>query len=426
MNRLKISMGKAFCLTLTLLLMGLGNKAVAADTDISAMSNVVYIENFEAGIGKQVVISVKMKNADPVVGFQFELTLPEGMSFAKNDMGVYMVKISGNRTTTEYHGVTPALQSNGALKVLCSSQQLIRFSGNDGEVLQITVDVDEDMAAGSYPVVLSNVIMGATSDPSQGTSIDRIESTVTVFKQEYDVLLDENSTTMPEACTNKTVRVNRTIKANTWSTICLPFAMDATQVEAAFGSDVQLGDFSSWSSEEDDDGNIVSIAVNFLKITEIEANHPCIIKTSSNIEYFDVENVSVDAEEEPSVQVGKKKADRGYLTGTYIANTVIPENNLFFNNGNFYYSKGKTKTKAFRAYFELADVLTEVKETAASRVFMSFRDKDGELTTIDVLPVQPKVTGRVYSLSGQSLCDADDMDSLPKGIYIVNGKKVIK
>ena len=40
------------------------------------------------------------------------------------------------------------------------------------------------------------------------------------------------------------VRVKRTINANEWSTICLPFAITAEQVKGVFGDDVQLGDFT--------------------------------------------------------------------------------------------------------------------------------------------------------------------------------------
>jgi hypothetical protein len=57
------------------------------------------------------------------------------------------------------------------------------------------------------------------------------------------------------------LRVIRSIKAGDWSTICLPFAMSEAQCQAAFGDDVELANFSSWSSEEDDDGNIISLAM---------------------------------------------------------------------------------------------------------------------------------------------------------------------
>lgn len=55
---------------------------------------------------------------------------------------------------------------------------------------------------------------------------------------------------MPEAAEGVNVRVKRTIKANEWSTLVLPFAMTAEQVKSAFGNDVQLADFTGVETEE--------------------------------------------------------------------------------------------------------------------------------------------------------------------------------
>ena len=48
------------------------------------------------------------------------------------------------------------------------------------------------------------------------------------------VLLDETSPDAPEVSNGAVdVRVLRTIKANEWSTICMPFAMTAEQIDEA-------------------------------------------------------------------------------------------------------------------------------------------------------------------------------------------------
>ena len=144
------------------------------------------------------------------------------------------------------------------------------------------------------------------------------------------------------------------------------------------------------------------------------ANHPYIIKVSSAITSFTADAVDIDPEVEPSVQVGKKKAEKGFLTGTYVADFLVPEDNLFLSGGKFWYSKGLTKMKAFRAYFEFADVLASVEGSSAP-VFFSF---DGETTGIN--NVQQTVgDNKYYNLSGQQV------ENPGKGLYIQNGKKVI-
>jgi hypothetical protein len=200
--------------------------------------------------------------------------------------------------------------------------------------------------------------------------------------------------------------------------------MTAAQVKAVFGEDVQLADFISWTSEEDGEtGDIVSIEIDFTTISAIAANHPCLIKVSKAIEEFTMDGVDIDPEDEPSIKVGRNKATRGYFTGTYVAGTAVPENNLFLSGNKFWYSTGATTTKAFRGYFELADVLTSVEEGAGTKVRFSI---DGETTAIrSIENGEQRINnedGIYYTLDGRKL----NGKPMEKGMYIVNGKKVLK
>ena len=294
-------------------------------------------------------------------GFEFTISFPKDKGFtsinkatAAWENGAIMF---GDLTagTTDFSGLT-----TGEGKIV------------DGELGTVTFNVDPSIATGDYEVAITNFTF---MDGTNYIPANNVTFTVTVTDR---LTLDETATVAPATATGVNVKVKRTIDANEWSTICLPFAMDATQVKAAFGDDVKLGDFTSWSSEEDGEGDIVAINVGFTDVTAIEANHPYIIKTSSAIVSFDVDGVDIDPEDEPSVQVGKKKAEKGFMTGTYVANTTVPENNVFLYDGKFWYSKGNTKMKAFRAYFEFYDVLASVESSAP--VFISF---GGETTGIE-------------------------------------------
>ncbi len=114
------------------------------------------------------------------------------------------------------------------------------------------------------------------------------------------------------------------------------------------------------------------------------------------------------------------------MTGTYEANLVLEENTLFLSENKFWYSKGLTKMKAFRAYFDFYDVLSEV-EDAGARVFVSVGDEE----TTGVVSIdngQWIMDNSVYDLQGRriSVPSASSENSvLPKGVYIVNGKKVV-
>lgn len=416
---------KKTILLATLLLACLSsNVAMAEDTDLSTLDNAIYIENLEAGIGKQVNLSIRMKNSSQIRGFQCDLYLPEGMSFALDGSNNPIARISGGRTTTEYHSLTKSIQSDGALRLLCNASEVHYFSGNDGEVVQVTVEVSATMAAGDYPLSLKNIKMGATSNPEEGTNIDEVYSTVTVEVQNYDVLLDEDSTVEPETSeTAVTVMVKRTIAAGNWSTICLPFAMTETQVKAAFGDDVELADFTDYETVGNNDGDIESIAVNFEDVTAMEANHPYIIKVSSAVTEFTVAGVAITPEDSPCVEYdnglpGKKRKVLGTFAGTYVADfdfyneaVYYP---LFLSGNQFYYAtEHSSHMKAFRAYFDFEASLPEA-EMAESRIFMRI----GDIET-GIRNVKPTSANCYYDLQGRRV------EKPGKGIYVKDGRKVV-
>ena len=145
-----------------------------------------------------------------------------------------------------------------------------------------------------------------------------------------------------------------------------------------------------------------------------------------------MDGVDVEAEDEPSVDCdeirlgsGTKKDPYRYLynsfVGTYVENTEVPELSLFLNGNKFWYSTGATKMKAFRAYFSFYDVLTEVLEAESKIRFVV----DDEVTSIDGIPSAADKMGAVYNLNGQLMGIDVDLNSLPAGVYIKNGQKIV-
>ena len=96
-----------------------------------------------------------------------------------------------------------------------------------------------------------------------------------------------------------------------------------------------------------------------------------------------------------------------------------------------YVSAGSSYGKGYRAWFKKKETTSGGKINSISLVIDNPGDDDDNVvTTIDMVDVDPDVfnalgiaTG-VYNLNGQKV--SDDMRSLPKGIYIVNGKKIVR
>lgn len=243
-------------------------------------------------------------------------------------------------------------------------------------------------------------------------------------------VLDEKSTDPIVAETNANVRVLRTINANEWGTICLPFAMTEEQIAEAFPENtVQLCDFTGCEVTVDAAEEIESIQVNFTPVTEMEANHPYIIKVNNKVTEFMVSGVDIvalSAIDEPAVYCDERAYKRGgvwhYDYNTFIGNYengfLVPENSLFLSGGNFWYSKGLTPMMAYRAYFNFYYKLPEI-ENSAVRISISIIDDTEGITSISR---EPCYSSSVYTLDGRNV---GNESNLRKGIYIINGKKCV-
>lgn len=389
------------------LLLGFAGSSYADDA--FSVDNITLPQNGEA----DVVVRFSLDAGSTCSGYTFWLQLPEGLEFVtyeKNEK-TYITYTAGDS-----YDETPTINPNidgGYLKVGCITANSDPLNKQSGVLVTFRVKPTSTHAVGTP---FTGTLTNGTISAENGSVHNVANATFTVTIAEpvdLRTVLDETSTVAPAAATGVDVRVKRTIKANEWSTICLPFAMTEAQCKAAFGNDVQLGDFTSWSSEDNSDGDIVKINVGFTSVTAIEANHPYIILVSAGLQEFTADGVDIDAEEEPTVQVGKKKNEKGFFIGSYIAGTEIPEDDLFLNSNMFWYSKGNTKMKAFRGYFEFADVLTEVEE-ASSRIMFEFNEQ-----TTGIRTITSSEDGKYFDLQGRGV------KPTKKGLYIKDGKKVV-
>lgn len=375
-----------------------------------ASAQKVSVADVEVVPGETIAFTVDLNGgkADTYIAMQFDVQFPV-TGFATT--GDYNVSPLWKNATS----VVGSVDNHGVATIPVSSTEVISATDVQG-LLTVAFTVDSNVPLGDYEVTLKNIWFGYGT--SSKDYLDDATFTVHVVAVRT-VVLDENSTTAPEAADGVNVRVLRAINANVWSTICLPFEMTETQTKEAFGNDVQLADFTGYETEEDDDGDIVGIKVNFESANAIEANHPYIIKVTSPVTEFSVEDVDIDPEDEPTkAAIKRTKKQWSEMIGTYVAETMVENQMLFISGGKFWYSVGKTSMKGYRAYFDFFDVLTEVEE-ASVRMFIGI-DGDEE-TGIEGLNTNANFDSDVYDLSGRKVANPQH-----NGVYIINGKKVLK
>ena len=394
-------MKKIIFTLLAALIVGMG-QAVA--------TNRLTVSDVNVAQGGEATLEIGCEFDTEYTAFELQLALPDGLSLKTDDEGYPVVE----RAFDTNHILTGnLLPSNGNYKITCRSMDNLSMP-TSGPLLRVTLLADASLAANASLTATVTACEFTRTADSQGENLDDVSFSINIT--ESRTILDENGTTAPVAEQNANVRVLRTLAADEWATICLPFAMTAEQVVEAFGEGVQVADFTAWSPEEDSEGNITGISLGFETVAAMEANRPYLIRVAKDVTEFTLDGVDISPEEEPTVQVGKRLAERGYFVGTHVVASV-PEENLFLDGGVFAYSDGTMQTKAFSAYFELAAILTDM-DTAAGCVDIVL---DGENITTGISAADEKrpTTSLWYNLQGQRLSQPR------KGLNITGGRKVM-
>ena len=238
------------------------------------------------------------------------------------------------------------------------------------------------------------------------------------------------------------VTVNRSMKKDVWTTCVLPFSLNKNQVDAIFGNTYSIGNENGTQIlyfDRVENGKIYFVRHAY---NTIVANKPFLIKPSK-----DVESISTAAATEyPYVTIEATKNENGkpdaWCTGNGYTWASSYSNDMTVQVGDGFISKdglfknfvGESGTlKGFRGYLKRTETQPGAKPTMLQVVNSSNVDGDnGETTGIEDLIIDADgqlmpANGKVYNINGQLVSeDANSFQSLPSGIYIINGKKYIK
>lgn len=196
------------------------------------------------------------------------------------------------------------------------------------------------------------------------------------------------------------IKLTRTLVVNKWNTFCVPFETEIAGTALAGATVKTIGTI---------EGNVI----NLVEATKIEAGVPYLVMPKTeNIVNPTFKSVTIT-----EISAKDSGNDEYKFVGTYSPKTI--------NKGEFgkiwgVTAEGKlakinegTTMKGLRAYFVFPT------NTAAAKL-----NFDGETTGINNIETNATVNGKVYNLNGQYV--GNSLNGLKKGIYVVNGKKVIK
>lgn len=235
-------------------------------------------------------------------------------------------------------------------------------------------------------------------------------SKIEILPLSAPITLDEaadDTDTKIENNKGKTVDVTltRTLTAGVWNTICLPFDVRAEQIADVLKSE---GNVKEYGSED-----VNKQTIYFKEATIMTAGTPYLIKPTEDAKELVFKGVTIKNVDAVDRKVGDKYKMCGVF-GKYAMNTNGTE--LFLKTDSKFYvpAVGKETMKGFRAYFLVP------KSQAGAALNLSF----GDATGINGVAADAEKNVKVYNVNGQYV--GTSLEALPKGLYIVGGKKVLK
>ena len=225
------------------------------------------------------------------------------------------------------------------------------------------------------------------------------------FSENYGTA-ENDGTVAVGAVSDAKVAIERTLSSEYWNTLCLPFSLTTDQVKAKFGEGTLITEFN------DVEGSVMT----FIKADSIEAGKPYLFKPANTVANPVFEGVVISGADAEMI-TGTTNGDYAFA-GTYGTYEMKTNNTEVFitTSGNLSYPAAESNTmKGMRAYIMLP------ASSNAKAFSLNIGGESTGIESIDGGMLNGNAT--VYNLNGQKM--SSDMNSLAKGLYIVNGKKMI-
>lgn len=300
--------------------------------------------------------------------------------------------VATSNTTTDYIAFAEPVTETATAPVSISKLNVDAYRSDWVEIQNVNVGAEGEV------VVNDDFSTMATTPAYNGALVDLsgiVTAPNTVAPVSYNAplvyVLDESKafTSPASDISGATVRLVRTLNSSYWNTFAVPF--DITTMDG------QIREFDHM------DGNTMK----FADAASIEAGKPYLVKPTANIENPVYENVTLSATAAQAV------TDGGFsFVATYSpVNLKTDKTEQFLKtDGQLYYpTNASNQMKGMRAFFR-------VPQGASAHVAI-----DGEETDIDGVRYDAVATDEaIYDLQGRKV-----NGQLKKGIYIMNGKKVV-
>lgn len=266
---------------------------------------------------------------------------------------------------------------------------------------------------------------------------------VDVSKVKDVVLEDGKDYSAPTDAENANVTLNRTFYKNYWNAICLPYSINRRQIEKVFGDGTMVVLMKNIDTStkkvmfiEHANQDIIAgypyLIFPTTKDYKGKTNHDPIPGITTRATFGEADSplfsVGTDEKTYPGAEM---QSDALVFKGTFTNTTLTEGSYVVTNNGVLSRISKGMNIRPYRSYIYFN------RQTAGAKAILlqnmnvnGFENDEDNTTGIENLLFESGIlthSADVYSIDGQLVrSKALNFNGLPKGVYIVNGKKYVK
>lgn len=385
-------------------------------TDYKALSedDNLHSEGTQAYIGYTADLAISMSNKNTFTAYQFDLELPAGITIAKDDNNNY-VSTKGNRYTDDSQQISVESLGNNTFRIISVSLKNGVINGSEGVLLSVSLKVDPKLSEGKYDASIKNIIL-TTSDETKLRSKD------TSFKIETLKLLKGDANDDSEIDVADIVSMVNYIMGNPSANFNLLAAdlngdgeIDVFDVMMAIN--LVLSQKSS-SRSNVRDANETTLESMFMTIDNEGVNLS--IDNPGRFSAFQFElalpegTILTEAKLADSKDTHLIKFDQ-IGTNCYRVMAVSLDNLAFSTTASELLRLTLSSNNSASAVIDNIRFVTPEGE----KVLFSVSHENSATSIKEIVKEQEAV---IYDLSGRKFTVSEN---LPKGVYIINNKKVV-
>lgn len=387
----------------------------------------------------------------------------KGVSSVENGAKLYVKVLDSSKNTTTNHDNSKEINFvTGAFDSQILASQAINASASEGGDNYLVSAMVYVPATSMYIRLGVKATGGVTYfDDVQLKYVGGVEQKLLILEDATDIAYlnaQRDYEKSHVAC------LVRSFKENKWNSFVMPVNLTAGQVKDAFGGSTLLSQLANtevggkrinFSKVDLSDNETIAIKAGKMYIIKPGIKMPEgqeeVKRTIDGKEYStgtsyymfsqvalnpkdengqqieltgDVVGTSVDSEEDNGIQFMGTYVKKGEKTTN--GNPAIPANSYILSDGNWYYSTtAVNQVKGLRGWL----TTDATPASAKDMIFVINGVEEGVVTGIEGVEntvVNKVANGHVFNLNGQLVrANANSLEGLEKGVYIVNGKKVV-